>query len=146
MNKEADLRKCPRLIRGWLRQWNTPDLAEQIKCEWSSRLRRALGRAYPTRSLVRLSLMLKEPQFETLFEEVLCHEVAHVVTFHLHGHRAQSHGTEWKELVRIAGFDPRTSHKMDTLPPAIGPESICYEHVCPVCQSKRKATRPQSKC
>ena len=144
MEKEDGL-QCTRLIQRWMRQWNSPNLDEHIICEWSSRLRRSLGRAYPTRSLVRLSLVLKEPQFQSLFEEVLCHEVAHIVTFQVHGRGAQSHGTEWKELVRVVGFDPRTSHKLDALPPPNGRKAICYEHVCPVCQSKRLAKRPQSK-
>ena len=145
MKIKDDLQKCPRLMRGWMRQWNCPDLTEQIKCEWSSRLRRSLGRAYPTRSWVRLSLMLKEPHFENLFEEVLCHEVAHVVTFQKHGHQAQCHGAEWKELVRIAGFDPRTTLKLDGSTPDIVADSIYYEHVCLVCQSKRLSKRPQAK-
>jgi hypothetical protein len=63
MNVITDLRKCPRLIQRWTRKWNATAITEHVECEWSSRLRRSLGLAYPERMLVRLSLLLKEPKY-----------------------------------------------------------------------------------
>jgi predicted SprT family Zn-dependent metalloprotease len=144
MNGTNDLLRCPKLIRRWARRWGAPELAKQITCEWSSRLRRSLGRAYPERNLIRLSLLLKESQYASLFEEVLCHEAAHVATFRYHGNRATSHGPEWEELVRLAGYEPRRCYTTDDLvPESQDLESIRYEHICPVCQAKRIAKRPQ---
>lgn len=88
MKQNDELRRCPQLIRRWARKWHVSALAGNITCEWSSRLRRSLGRAYPERDLVRLSELLKEPPYEQLFDEVLCHELAHVAVFHLHGKAA----------------------------------------------------------
>ncbi|MDP6721013.1 MAG: SprT-like domain-containing protein [Pirellulaceae bacterium] len=143
MNGTDDLLRCPKLIRRWARRWDTPELAKQITCEWSSRLRRSLGRAYPNRKLIRLSLLLKEPQHASLFEEVLCHEAAHIAAFLIHGNRATNHGLEWEELVRLAGYEPRSCCRIDALPERQDLGSVRYEHICPICQAKRTAKRPQ---
>jgi hypothetical protein len=42
-----------------------------------------------------------------LLEEVLCHELAHVAVYRLHGRAVRPHGPEWKGLVAAAGFKPR---------------------------------------
>ena len=143
MSGTDDLSRCSRLISLWARRWGAPELAKKITCEWSSRLRRSLGRAYPERGLVRLSLLLKEPQYALLFDEVLCHEAAHVATFRIHGNQAASHGPEWEELVRLAGYEPRSCYKTDALPEPQNRDSVRYEHVCPICHASRTAKRPQ---
>jgi len=143
MSGTDDLSRCPKLIRRWARRWGAPELAKEITCEWSSRLRRSLGLAYPERGLVRLSLLLKESQYASLFDEVLCHEAAHVAAFLIHGKRAANHGTEWAELVRLAGYEPRRCYTTDALPERQDLESFRYEHICPICQAKRTAKRPQ---
>jgi len=143
MTDPDDLFRCPKLIRRWARRWDSPELANQITCEWSSRLRRSLGLAYPERMLVRLSLLLKEPQYAALFDEVLCHEAAHVAVFRNHGNRAPSHGPEWENLVRLAGYEPRRCYKTDSAPEQKNLESVRYDHICPICQAKRTAKRPQ---
>ena len=74
MEGTDELRNSPKLIRRWTRRWGVPALAGEITCQWSPRLRRSLGRAYPQRKLIRLSRLLQEPQYASLFEEVLCHE------------------------------------------------------------------------
>jgi predicted SprT family Zn-dependent metalloprotease len=142
MNHDNELQKCPLLIRQWATKWNALGTTGQITCEWSSRLRRSLGRAYPERMLVRLSLLLREPLYEPLFDEVLCHEVAHVVVFKVHGRGATSHGLEWQTLMRQAGYEPRRSFHTKDLPNRKDRESVRYDHVCPICQSKRTAKRP----
>lgn len=143
MNGTDDLSKSPKLLRRWARCWGTSELAEQITSVWSSRLCRSLGRAYPDRKIIRLSLLLNEPQYISLFEVVLCHEAAHLAAFRIHGNRAAAHGPKWEDLVRLAGYEPRQSYKTDSLSERQDPESICYEHTCPVCQAKRTAKRPQ---
>ena len=144
MNHNDELSRCPQLIRRWARIWHASALAGNITCEWSSRLRRSLGRAYPERDLVRLSELLKEPSYEQLFDEVLCHEVAHVAVFHLHGKAATSHGAEWRQLLRLAGYEPRRSFPTESRATPNGRASLRYDHSCPVCHSKRTAKRPMS--
>lgn len=138
-----DLSSCRTTLLKWTRQWGVPHLAEQISCEWSPRLRRSLGRAYPKRKLIRLSVLLKEPSYDGLFEEVLCHEAAHVTVLCLHGNSAASHGSEWKELVLSAGHQPRTFHvAVDNLCSSLN-QNVRYQHTCPVCQTSRAAKSPQ---
>jgi SprT protein len=139
----TDLSRCSKLIRRWARRWNALTLADEIACQWSSRLRRSLGRAYPQRKLIRLSLLLHEPRYASVFEEVICHEAAHIVAHYLHGCRVADHGREWQELVRLAGYEPRRCIEADTPPPRPEPISLRYVHICPVCQSTRTARRPQ---
>jgi predicted SprT family Zn-dependent metalloprotease len=92
---------------------------------------------------VRLHLLLKEAQYAALFDEVLCHEAAHIVAFLIHGNRAESHGPEWENLVRLAGYEPRRCYRTDSVPKQKKLESVRYDHVCPICQAKRTAKRPQ---
>ncbi|MGE0758260.1 MAG: SprT-like domain-containing protein [Pirellulaceae bacterium] len=144
MNGTDDLSRSSKLIRRWARSWNALTLADQITCQWSPRLRRSLGRAYPQRKLIRLSLLLQEPRYASLFDEVLCHEAAHIVAYHAHGCRVADHGPAWQELVRLAGYEPRRCLEADSLPTTEQePESVRYVHICPVCQATRTARSPQ---
>ena len=91
----------------WLHLWSTPDLATRTTIEWSPRLTRSLGRCYPERRLIRLAAFLEESE-NALLEEVLCHELAHLAARELHGRHIRPHGSEWKALMRAAGFEPKT--------------------------------------
>lgn len=123
--------------------WGAEKLIESIHFEWSLKLRRSLGIAYPERNLVRLSTRLKESQYAPLLQEVVCHEVAHVVIFHLHGNHVSVHGEEWRELVRIAGFEPRKDYRIDSLQKSQVDDGITYDHRCLICHTNRRAKRPQ---
>lgn len=137
------LLNAERLIRNWTKKWGTPQLAEELTCEWSPRLTRSLGRAYPKRKLVRLSRVILQPEHRQFFEEVLCHEIAHVAVFLIHGPEAVIHGDEWKQLVTKAGYTARRGIAIPGIPR--NRPSLRYEHRCPVCHSKRYAKRPQLK-
>ena len=145
MNGSDPIFRCPKLLRRLARSWDAPELAGEIICEWSTRLRCALGRAYPERNLIRFSLLLKDAKYAPYFDEVVCHEAAHLAVFLIYGSKAASHGPEWEELVRRAGYDPRVSHETDSLANAPNDACVRYEHVCPVCQTKRTANHPQPK-
>ncbi len=109
----------------WLHLWSTPDLATRTTIEWSPRLTRSLGRCYPERRLIRLAAFLEESE-NALLEEVLCHELAHLAARELHGRHIRPHGSEWKALMRAAGFEPKTR-----LP---APEAVpvrMYAHLSP---------------
>jgi hypothetical protein len=86
-----ELSGCRKLLRHWARKWDAPELADEITYEWSTRL----CRAYPERNLIRLSSLLKDLGYVTLFDEVLCHEAAHVAVFHICRSQAAIHGPEW---------------------------------------------------
>jgi predicted SprT family Zn-dependent metalloprotease len=76
-----------------------------IRVEASGRLSASLARAYVERAEVRLAL----PMLDSLhLEEVLVHEVAHIVCFWRHG-RTPPHGRLWRELMVEAGEVPRAT-------------------------------------
>ena len=132
-----------KLVRRWAKIWKTAALAEQTQIEWSSRLTRTLGRAYARQMLIRLNARLREPQYATILKEVLCHEAAHLAVHILYGRDAAMHGLEWKRLVELAGYTPRTGIHIPELV-SRGTSPIRYEHVCPTCDAKRFAKRRQS--
>jgi SprT protein len=71
---------------------------------------RSLGRCYPDRKLIRIARFVLD-ESEVVFQEVLCHEAAHVAAFHLHGQTIRPHGREWKTLIQIAGYPPSARYK-----------------------------------
>jgi predicted SprT family Zn-dependent metalloprotease len=68
----------------------------------SGRLTASLARAYPERAEVRVAHAVLESRH---LEEVLTHEVAHVVCWWRHG-RTPPHGRAWAALVSLAGRTP----------------------------------------
>lgn len=145
--------RCRALIATWGATWGRPGLEGTIRVELSGRLTRAIGRAMPRTRVVRLARAVADAPPESL-AEVLCHEVAHVVAWDLHGPGVRPHGPQWAGLVRAAGFapairiDPRT--RGIAMPPrrrvrGRGPSSRAaarvYMHRCPVCGAWRLAGR-----
>ena len=133
------------------RKWNVPAIANRVEIQFSQRLRSSLGRCVPSRGIVRLNrrLLVAQPG---LVEEVLCHELAHVAAYELHGKRCRPHGPEWAALMRTAGFEPRVRARLSRDVQAVVHARLAarplYEHRCPVCQATRLARRsvPQWRC
>ena len=135
-----------RWSKQWGCRWKLPGLKDRIIVEFSPRLRVSLGRSYPQRGLVRLNLSLKTE--DALLREVLCHEVAHVAVFELHGTKCRPHGTEWQTLVRTAGFEPHVRCKhvgSQAAQQFVARVVPFFEHRCPVCQAVRHARRRMSR-
>ncbi len=94
--------------------------------EWSSRMRVMLGRAYPNRSLIRLSTWLDRSQAY----ETLRHELAHVVAG---AGRGGPHNGYWREWAVRLGAAPRAC---SLLPPALAPPPpprLYWGLECPGC-------------
>lgn len=73
-----------------------------ITVRTSRRLSASLARAH----LVRAEVVLAEALLDSRhLEEVVTHEVAHVVCWWRHG-RVRPHGAAWKQLVSAAGHAP----------------------------------------
>jgi SprT protein len=128
------------MVERWGRLWGVGDLADSVTVEFSRRLRTSLGRCRPASGLIRLAERLQEVDPGPL-EEVLCHELAHVAAFRLHGPRIRPHGPEWKALVSQAGFLPRARFPGEALGVPPTPPRFLYEHRCPVCRARRVARR-----
>jgi predicted SprT family Zn-dependent metalloprotease len=139
-------------IRSWLALWGIPGFDGCLTIEWSSRLHRSLGRAFPGQCLVKLSPALLTVR-RVIALEAVCHEIAHVVVPQLHRKRCLPHGPEWAQLVRKAGFParvrvplskeapPRERTDRVTIATARKGSERCYIHTCPVCHIRRLAKR-----
>lgn len=75
----------------------------------SRRMSASLARAYPQRSEITVALPLLSSRH---LEEVLCHEVAHLVCWWRHG-RTRPHGPEWRAIMLGAGHEPRVRLQPD---------------------------------
>lgn len=132
------------LIATWGRTWQLPDLADALTLEVSTRLRTSLGRCRPDRGHIRIAAFVLDAHSE-LLDEVLCHETAHAAVWRLHGPRTRPHGPEWRQLMRAAGFVPRTrvpARLFDSLSERALKQRTLFEHRCPVCGVMRDAGRP----
>lgn len=130
------------LARYWAELWGVPGLLDSVTVEYSTRFRTSLGLCTPVEGRIRLAAHLRDGDPD-LLEEVLCHELAHVAAFRLHGIVNRPHGPEWEFLVAQAGYEPRIRLPREATE-AVQPRQshARYEHRCPVCHSRRIARRP----
>jgi len=118
--------------------WGCSDLASSVVIQFSDRLKSSLGRTRVDTRNVRLNPLLASAN-ERLLDEVLCHELAHIVVYERFGMSVKPHGPEWAALVRQTGFEPRLRHSITSEKP---PTAIRrFEHLCLVCQTVRYAKR-----
>ena len=127
----------------WSAAWGVPELPFRVRIVFSGRLQSSLGRCSPRAGLIRLNPGLLDGTPETL-REVVCHEAAHVATWLLFGRRARAHGGEWKELMRLAGYEPSVRWAEDAVPESVRDRrrpTVVYIHACPVCRAQWIARR-----
>ena len=132
-------------IGDYARLWGLAGLEKSVVVSFSSRLRVSLGRTHVNKHRIHLNPILNE-EGASLLDEVLCHELAHIVVYECFGRSVKPHGPEWAKLVRLAGFEPRLqiSIKSENTPPT----EVRFEHLCPVCQTVRytKRSMPNLRC
>ena len=137
------------LLARWARLWRSPSL-KRASCQFNFRLSAGLGRCRVGVPVIELNPRLSQ-RGQRLRQEVLCHEAAHLVVWERYGDAAKPHGPEWRQLMLVAGFSPRTkiTARCDS-PQAVETtgvrrwpaRAVIYEHRCPVCQFRRRARRP----
>nr|WP_146875575.1 SprT-like domain-containing protein [Halovibrio variabilis] len=73
------------------------------------------GQAHLGRGGIRLNPVLLSENRMAFFDEVIPHEMAHWLVFHLaHGTRLKPHGREWKTVMRdLFGLAPSVTHRFD---------------------------------
>jgi SprT protein len=130
-------------LTAWAALWGLPGLEGRVTIRVSRRLTASLGRATPARRSIRLAAALAAgpPGF---LAEVMCHELAHIAAWEMHGDGIRPHGREWKELVRRAGFRPTT--RLTPPPGLLLPKPrrrrrrrYVYDHRCERCGWSRVA-------
>ena len=131
-------------VAAWCALWGLPGLERRVRIRFSQRLTASLGRATPARRSVRLAAALAAGPSDFL-AEVLCHELAHIAAWELHGDAIRPHGREWKALMRRAGYRPSTRL---TPPPGVALPAprrrrrrrrYLYDHRCERCGWSRTA-------
>jgi predicted SprT family Zn-dependent metalloprotease len=125
-------------LAAWAAAWSLPELPYRVRIAFSSRLQGSLGRCSPRTGVIRLNPGLLDGPTAAL-REVVCHEAAHVATWLLYGRHASAHGREWRELMRLAGYEPRVRWAESAVPAAVRERrrsSAVYVHACPVCRAQ----------
>jgi len=129
-------------IRRLAKAWSLPSLERSIAIRVNRRLRTSVARYRRDQSCIEVGpTFLKSAGIR---REALAHELAHAAVATQFGRTSRIHGDEWRLLVEIAGFEPRTridvtntsSISQNTWRPAR------YEHRCAVCHMKRMSKRP----
>ncbi|HAA46675.1 MAG TPA: metallopeptidase [Halomonas sp.] len=93
----------------------------------------AAGQAHLGRGGLRLNPILLGENRRAFFDEVIPHEMAHWLVFHLKdGPRLKPHGREWKTVMReLFGLAPRVTHRFDiqqAQPTPYGYQCDCQIH------------------
>lgn len=120
--------------------WSRPNLSETVSTRFSARLSKSWARTNLETRTITLAVTLRSDLAR--LEEVLCHELAHIVAHESTGRREGPHGPTWQGLVRIGGFEPCLRLAGDAAPRIVVPRSSRFLHRCPVCDFTRFAARP----
>jgi len=127
----------------WGALWGLPRLADSVSFRTSSRFRRSLGSYRANQNEIAIAAWLvEEDGLASLREEVFCHEAAHAAVHLAFGRGPKPHGTEWRDFMARAGFEPRVRIPVSELPEArqlLVTRSASWEHRCPRCQATRLA-------
>lgn len=139
--KSADRLLPDAEIERYARLWNFPELEEVVSLRFSARLKKTWARINLSTNTITLASELRGDR-ERL-NDVLCHELAHVVSHERVGRAEGPHGPTWRRLVLDAGGDPsvRLADRNATTTKANGVPRR-FLHRCPVCDFSRIARRP----
>lgn len=132
-----------RWLTHWSSIWQVPNLGDRVDIRVNRRLRASLGRCHVVTGRISINPILLD-EHEATLQEVVCHEVAHVVAHLRHAHGARPHGREWQQLMVAAGYEPRARIRPGFLSgrgeKAMRPK-VLYRHSCDRCGAQRTARR-----
>ena len=127
------------------RLWSYPALSRTVSTRFSARLTKAWARVNLDSRTITLASSLKEDPVR--LEQVLCHELAHIVAYVLVGRSEGPHGPTWRRLVQEAGHVavvrlPETAQVKAGLRSGASNPVQWFLHHCPVCDFSRTARKP----
>ncbi|EGU36123.1 hypothetical protein VII00023_13152 [Vibrio ichthyoenteri ATCC 700023] len=110
MDKELNYRAirkvadCIQLAeQAFKRPFAQPELSYQLRGK-------AAGKAYLQLNQIRINPVLFVENQTAFFDEVIPHEVAHLITYQVYG-RVRPHGSEWKKVMEtVFAIPARTTH------------------------------------
>jgi SprT protein len=77
---------------------------------------RTAGEANAKTGVTNYNQELLEKYGDEFIEEIVPHEVAHIVAPWVHMRRIRPHGREWKAVMAFFGARARTCHSFETMP------------------------------
>lgn len=111
---ELEYAATERVMQAWRR---CLEVCPALPCPniWFDLKGASAGQANMRRRGLRFNPVLLAENREAFFEEVIPHEMAHWLVFHLkNGSRMKPHGREWQTVMRqLFGVSPRVTHRFD---------------------------------
>jgi predicted SprT family Zn-dependent metalloprotease len=109
--------------------YNWPEVAFDLKG-------RVAGQAWGDRK-IRLNIELLHKHYDEMLHQTLPHEISHCVVSR-RWPRANPHGYEWKQVMRVFGLPPNRTHMMPTTKARHHPRPHIY--ICEGCLRQFKLT------
>src|SRR3546814_1296313 len=81
---------------------------------------------------VQLNSVRYQENIQDYLDDTIPHEVAHLITYVLHGREAKAHGNEWQSLMRALGVRPDRCHSYDTTNSAVAKAVYKFKCDCKV--------------
>src|SRR3546814_5914536 len=81
---------------------------------------------------VQLNSVRYQENIQDFLEDTIPHEVAHLITYVLHGREAKAHGNEWQSIMRALGVRPDRCHSYDTTNSAVAKAVYKFKCDCKV--------------
>jgi len=113
---------------------------------WNKRFTRKLGDAMGTTGRMRFSVPLWPRATEQEREETVLHELAHILVFAQcgvirqgFGRQRESHGPNWKAMMRALGANPQRCHTVDRT--GLKRTQERYVVPCPGCDRKHSISK-----
>lgn len=72
------------------------------------------GSAIYQKNHIKLNRILLEENPKVFFDEVIAHELSHIIAYQLHGAKIKPHGKEWQSIMRdVFQLNPKTKHNLN---------------------------------